>query len=93
MGDLSGLLAVMTEIRRLLALLENDFAWSSWRDQRAALADIDQYISDLKKGAVPHLSCLFAPTGPLQEVSLRSGWGAAFIALAERFDSEMTNPT
>jgi hypothetical protein len=93
MGDLSGLLAVMTEIRRLLALPENDFAWSSWRDQRAALADIDQYISDFKKGAMPHLSCLFAPTGPLQEASLRSGWGAEFIALAERFDSEMANPT
>jgi hypothetical protein len=93
MEDLSGLLTVMTEIRRLLALPDNDFAWSSWRDQRAALADINRSIADLKQGAVPHLSLLFAPTGPLQDVSLRSGWGAEFLALAERFDSEMAHHT
>jgi phospholipase C len=93
MGELAGVLAVMTELRRLFALPENDFAWSSWRDQRAALADIDRYIADLKQGAVPHLSWVFAPTGPLQEVSLRSGWGAECITLAERFDSEMAHHT
>ena len=31
---------------------------------------------------------LFAPTGPIQEVSLSSGWGHEFIKLAERFDKE-----
>jgi hypothetical protein len=93
MGDLSGLLAVMTAMRRLVALPGNDFAWSSWRDQRAALADMDRDIADLKQGAVPHLSWLFAPTGPLQEVSLRSGWGAEFLALAARFDSEIAHHT
>ena len=29
---------------------------------------------------------LFLPTGPIQEVSLSSGWGDAFVALADRFD-------
>ena len=91
MEDLAGLLAVMTEIRRLVALPDNDFAWSSWRDQRAALADMDRFIADLTQGAVPSLSFLFAPTGPVQEVSLRSGWGAEFLALAARFDAEMTH--
>jgi hypothetical protein len=27
------------------------------------------------------------PTGPLQELSLDSGWGAEFVDLADRFDS------
>jgi hypothetical protein len=45
MADLSGLLAVMTEMRRLVALPDNDFAWSAWRDQRAALADMDRYMA------------------------------------------------
>jgi len=31
---------------------------------------------------------LFAPTGPIQEVSLSSGWGQEFLELAERFDKE-----
>ena len=91
MADLSGLLAVMTEIRRLVALPDNDFAWSAWRDHQAALADMDRYIAALTQGVVPPLSWLFAPTGPLQEVSLRSGWGAAFLALAARFDATMTH--
>ena len=34
---------------------------------------------------------LFAPTGPIQEVSLSSGWGDVFIELAERFDDAMAS--
>ena len=92
MADLSGLLAVMTEMRRLVALPDNDFAWSAWRDHQAALADMDRAIAALTQGAVPQLAWLFAPTGPLQEVSLNSGWGAEFLALAARFDAAMTHP-
>jgi len=40
MADLSGLLAVMMEMRRLVALPDNDFAWSAWRDHQAAVADM-----------------------------------------------------
>jgi hypothetical protein len=91
MADLSGLLAVMTEMRRLVALPDNDFAWSAWRDHQAALADMDWAIVALTQGAVSNLSWLFAPTGPLQDVSLNSGWGAEFLALAARFDAAMTH--
>ncbi len=91
MADLSSLLAVMTAMRRLVALPDNDFAWSAWRDHQAALADLARAIADLTQGAVPPLSWLFAPTGPLQDVSLRSGWGAEFLALAARFDAAMTH--
>ena len=93
MTNLPGLLVVMTEMRRLVALPDNDFAWSAWRDHQAALADMDRSIATLTQGAVPDLAWLFAPTGPLQEVSLRSGWGAEFLALAARFDAAMTHHT
>ena len=53
MTDLSGLLVVMTEMRRLVALPDNDFAWSAWRDHQAALADMDRSIAALTQGAVP----------------------------------------
>jgi hypothetical protein len=33
------------------------------------------------------LDVLFLPTGPIQEVSLSSGWGDEFLQLAERYDA------
>jgi hypothetical protein len=35
---------------------------------------------------VPDIEVLFAPTGPIQEVSMSSGWSREFLRLAERFD-------
>ena len=32
------------------------------------------------------MSVLFAATGPIQEVSLSSGWDDAFLKIAEQFD-------
>ena len=82
------LLAVMLEVRRLIARPENDFTWSSFIDQEAALEEIDGFISELEAGtANPYwIGMLFLPTGPLQEVAISSGWGDEFVALADRFD-------
>ena len=93
MADLSALVAVLEDTRRFLALPQNDFTWSSWIDQKAALAEIDDVISDLQKGSIPNVSVLFLPTGPIQEVSLSSGWGDDFLRLAERFDNELSKVT
>jgi hypothetical protein len=35
------------------------------------------------------VAIVFAPTGPMQEVSLSRGWGQEFLTLAERFDAAM----
>ena len=82
------LLAVMLEARRLIALPENDFTWSSFIDQEAALEEIDGFIVALEAGtgSAYGIGVLFLPTGPIQEVSLSSGWGDEFVALADRFD-------
>ncbi len=32
------------------------------------------------------VAILFAPTGPIQEVSISNGWGEFFIKLADKFD-------
>ena len=89
MADLAALVAVMREARTFLERPDNDFAWSSWTDQQAALAEIDEIIATLRRGSVPDISVLFAPTGPIQEVSLSSGWGRDFLLLAERFDAAL----
>ena len=84
------LVEILREARDLLALPGNDFTWSSWEDAPAALAELDRRITAIKGGelpAYPDLAALFAPTGPIQEVSLSSGWAHEFVAVASRFDA------
>ena len=94
MPDLGKLISIFEEARTLLTNPDNDFAWSSWRDSKDALAEVDRILSALKSGLLPSeltLEVLFAPTGPLQEVSLSGGWGDDFIALAKRFDDAIAD--
>ena len=84
------LASVLREARSLLALPGNDFAWSSWEDAGAALAEVDDLIAKLVIGRLPSrltVSVLFAPTGPIQEVSLSSGLADEFLTLAARCDA------
>jgi hypothetical protein len=93
MPDFDGLIGVLFEARQWLACQENDFSWSSWDDAFAALAAVDGLISELRLGSMPpklDLEALFAPTGPIQEVSLSSGWGEQFLSLASRLEDELT---
>jgi hypothetical protein len=81
---------VLRESRALVALPGNDFAWSSWEDAAATLAELDGLIAAIKSGQLPpqlDLAVHFAPTGPMQEVSLSSGWAQEFLDVAARFDA------
>jgi len=89
MERLHKLITIVREAKAFLALDSNDFSWSSWSDQNQAISEIDSIITELENDSVPDISVLFAPTGPIQEVSLSSGWGDGFIELAERFDKSM----
>lgn len=83
------LAAVLRSVRELLSLPQNDFAWSSWPDRNSALAEVDALLSTVDAGGLPErmdVSVLFAPTGPIQEVSLSSGWADTFLKVAERYD-------
>ncbi len=84
------LLHVLRETRALLARSENNFEWSSWEDLQAALRELDGLIDSVVSGRGPDLQqlrVLFAPAGPIQEVSVSSGWGEAFLELAGRLDA------
>jgi hypothetical protein len=84
------LVEVLSEARSLLALPGNHFAGSQWKNGDDALHDLDQFIALLRAGDLPDrgdLSILFAPTGSVQEVSISSGWGVEFLAIASRFDA------
>jgi hypothetical protein len=88
--DRDALLKLLRETRALLARPANNFDWSPWQDGEAALREIDALIASVCNGTLPdpkQLALLFAPTGPIQEVSLSSGWGEMFLELAERIDA------
>lgn len=87
------LLAVLADARALLVRPGNDFAWSSWEGAEDALGELDGLTAAILAGALPRrldLDVLFAPTGPIQEVRLSSGWGDAFLEVASRFDAAIS---
>lgn len=79
---------VLRDARRLIERPENDYSWSSWRDAKEALQEIDGLIEGLRTGSIrsSQIAVLFAPTGPLQELSESNGWGGPFLELADRCD-------
>jgi hypothetical protein len=87
------LIDVLTEARRLLALPSNEYSWSSWEDHAAALMELDNLVETLKSGKLPDritFEVLFAPTGPIQEVSFSGGWTHEFLSLARKFDAAIS---
>lgn len=83
------LIHVLESAIELISIPDNDFCWSSWSSEQEAKKEIQSLISIVKNGALPEkvkISVLFAPTGPLQEVSLSSGWAEAFLKVAEKYD-------
>jgi hypothetical protein len=92
MPSLVRLISVFEEARELVAAQGNDFSWSSWAGHEDAVEELDVILTALRSGVFPEepsMAVLFAPTGPMQEVSLSSGWGGKFLALAERFDEAL----
>ncbi|MBD2162370.1 hypothetical protein H6F46_16900 [Limnothrix sp. FACHB-1083] len=84
------LVEVLREVRQFLSRPDNNFDWSSWKDAPAALREIDSIVTRIESGDIPKRSdieLLFLPTGPIQEVSVSSGWGQEFCEFASRFDT------
>ena len=84
------LVRVLETARDFLQRPDNDFSWSSWGDGATAVREIDQLLGSILAGELPNradIGVLFAPTGPIQEVSVSSGWGDEFLDLANRYDS------
>jgi hypothetical protein len=83
-------LAILRETRARLARPDNNFDWSGWEDGEAALNEIDSLIASIRTGALAdptQVAWLFAPTGPIQEVSASSGWGDVCLELAKRIEA------
>jgi hypothetical protein len=90
MANRDRLIQILVETRELLVSPGNDFSWSSWGNAEVAVAEIDDLLRELRTGEMPELSALFAPSGPIQEVSASSGWGDRFLELSGRLDRELS---
>jgi hypothetical protein len=87
------LIDILRDARVLLQRPGNDYAWSGWDSPEEGLGEIDSFIARLERGVLPesvYLEVLFAPTGPVQEVSLSGGWEREYMKLADRFDAAIT---
>lgn len=83
------LIHVLEAAIELISLPDNDFCWSYWDGEEEAKREILGLVGALRNGALPEkvkFAVLFAPTGPLQEVSLSSGWAESFLKVAEKYD-------
>lgn len=86
---LASLICVLQSAVELVEIPGNDFCWSSWSDAEEAKKELVGLIRSLDSGMIPDrdsVEVIFAPTGPLQEVSLRSGWEEVFLSVARKYD-------
>ena len=83
------LLAVLAATRTLVAKSKRE-GWPNEKPEEVC-NDLDQIIDAIyykKGGPLPrHWSILFAPTGPIQEISISNGWAETFLKLAKEIDS------
>ncbi|QQS03885.1 MAG: hypothetical protein IPK50_16515 [Fibrobacterota bacterium] len=88
-NPMESLIHVLESALELVSIPENEFCWSSWEDENEAQQEILGLINSIKNGVLPDrlkISVIFAPTGPLQELSMSSGWAKTYLIVAERFD-------
>ncbi len=81
---------IIKSARALLLRSGNDFSWSPWESSVDIGPELDSFIATLQQGTLPEqarLLELFRSNGPIQNVSVSSGWTREFVALAERFDT------
>lgn len=85
----------MSDLLDLLRSVELETVWTSFDtgvDLRAEVERIESSLSDGSASAEEQLALLFAPTGALQEVAMRSGFHDEYLRLANRHDKFATRP-
>jgi hypothetical protein len=83
------MIEVLAASIELVSLDDNNFLWSSWNDAASAVAELRSHLDAVATSNnvnLDELSVLFAATGPMQELSISSGWGEPFVKLASYFD-------
>jgi hypothetical protein len=80
---------ILEAVKILLAKPGNEFASSAWSGPDAAAQELDGWIVQFRRGKIPErapMAGLFAATGPVHEVAMRSGWARELRKLGQGFD-------
>ncbi|UQS17627.1 hypothetical protein [Pseudomonas sp. HS6] len=88
-SNIESLILILEAAVELVSIPDNDFCWSSWADELEAKTELQALIHTLKAGTLPErltVALLFAPTGPLQELGMSSGWADTCLRVADKFD-------
>ncbi|MDQ2987285.1 MAG: hypothetical protein M3R13_11325 [Armatimonadota bacterium] len=87
MPNFHELIDVFERAREFVVRESNDFGWSGWENADEAVLEIDAIIYALRGETMLTIArVLFLPTGPLQELSISSGWADEFLWLADWYD-------
>lgn len=87
--SINPLIKELNKIIDLYRLPNMDTSDSIYDSEEAAVNDMRDIISALQHGdfgVLDRLIFLFAPKGPVQEISLGNGWPDTYIGIANRVD-------
>lgn len=68
---------------------DSDVIYAGFSNPAQVRTEIENDLPEIEKGNTTILAkynLWFAPTGPLQEISLSNNWGKEYLMLAEQFD-------
>jgi len=90
------LAALIDELLEIVQARPQDLNWQPYyEDQQELLRDLHDHAERIRNGdasRLPELKFSLLPTGDLNEIALSSGWGSAYVRLADEFDALYTGP-
>ncbi|WP_054811281.1 hypothetical protein [Nocardia arizonensis] len=84
------IIAILADVLSIVRAVDQDMMWqATYADTEELVSDIEDHTARLRRGdhtRLRDLSFTFAPTGPLCEIAIGSGWSDRYLALADRLD-------
>ena len=90
------LAGIIDEVLEIVKAHPQDLNWQTYYDsEQELLQDLRDHAERLRRGDSSRLAELkfsLLPTGRLNEIAFSSGWGDAYVRLANEFDDLYTGP-
>jgi hypothetical protein len=92
-----GLVEIIDELVAIVQAHPQDLNWQPHYDnERQLINDLRDHAHRMQQGddsRLAELKFVLLPTGDLNEIAFSSGWGDAYVTLANRFDELYTGPS
>jgi hypothetical protein len=87
---------IIDELLEIVQARQQDLNWQPYYDnEQELLDDLHEHAERIRNAdasRLPELKFSLLPTGDLSEIAFSSGWGAAYVHLADEFDELYTGP-